>query len=273
MISDITGIDYNLLKDNIILETNELPIHKRNEKFKRCDFIVKVDHSNMILNLELNRQSYTGLVVKNLSYVFQLFSSSFKKGERYDDNFVVMQINLNCFKDLNQKAEKALSKYFLKEETDEHIYTRNLIIYTLNIVKCHELYYNYDSLEIPNYVRWGALLYCKDLSKVKEITKGIMTYEERNVIMGILDKLTKEDLFMSEEDAIAWDNWEKNTIYHDGIKEGIEQGIEQGLEQGIEQEKINTIKEMLKKSISLTDISDITGKSIVEIKEIEKNIN
>ena len=62
MISDITGIDYALLKDNIVLETNELPIHKRNEKFKRCDFIIKVD-DQMILSLELNRQSHTGLIV------------------------------------------------------------------------------------------------------------------------------------------------------------------------------------------------------------------
>lgn len=29
MISDITGIEYELLKDNIILETNELPINKK----------------------------------------------------------------------------------------------------------------------------------------------------------------------------------------------------------------------------------------------------
>ena len=72
MISDITGIDYALLKDNIVLETNELPIHQRDEKFKKCDFIIKVDNQ-MILNLELNRQSHTGLIVKNLSYVFQLF--------------------------------------------------------------------------------------------------------------------------------------------------------------------------------------------------------
>ncbi len=32
MISDITGIDYTLLKDNLILETNELPIDKKKRK-------------------------------------------------------------------------------------------------------------------------------------------------------------------------------------------------------------------------------------------------
>ncbi len=212
---DITEIDYSLLKDNIILETNELPIKRKNEKFKRCDFIAKVDQ-NMIINIELNRQSHTGLIVKNLSYVFQLFSSAFQKGETYDADLVVMQINLNCFPS-KDKLEKPLSKYYLTEEDGKQIITKNLIIYflknliiySLNVVKCHELYYNMGSSKVPNYVRGGELLYCSDLSQIKEITKGIMTYEERNNIMSTLDKLKKEDLFMSESEALHWNEWKK----------------------------------------------------------------
>ena len=58
MISDITGIDYELLRDNVILETNEIPISRKNEKFKKCDFVIRVGR-DMILNLELNKNSYT----------------------------------------------------------------------------------------------------------------------------------------------------------------------------------------------------------------------
>ena len=46
MISDITGINYELMKDNLTLEVNELPISKKNEKAKRCDFIVKIINDN-----------------------------------------------------------------------------------------------------------------------------------------------------------------------------------------------------------------------------------
>ena len=259
MISDITGMDYSLLKDNLVLKTNELPIYRKDEKFKRCDFVITVDE-HMILNLELNRQSHTGLIVKNLSYVFQLFSTAFKKGEDYDEDLIVMQINLDCFKDSSNK--KALSKYYLQEENSHHIYSNNLIIYTLNIVNCHELYYNEDIKKIPNYVRWGELLYCHDLSKIPSITKGIMTYEERNTIMGILDKLTKEDLFMSESDALKWEEWEKNTIYKDGVKEGMKEGNQQTT--------IEIVQSMLKNHLDLDTISKVTNKSIEEIKAIEK---
>mgnify|MGYP007101902123 CR=1 FL=1 len=57
MISDITGFNYLFLENNIYLDTNELSIDRFNEKFKRCDFIVRVDDDN-IINLEINNIFY-----------------------------------------------------------------------------------------------------------------------------------------------------------------------------------------------------------------------
>ena len=47
MVSDITGIDYKLLEDNVILETNELPVSRNKEKAKKCDFILKINEDNI----------------------------------------------------------------------------------------------------------------------------------------------------------------------------------------------------------------------------------
>ena len=141
MVSDITGIDYELLNDNVILETNELPINKKNEKAKRCDFILRINKDN-IINLELNQQCYTGLIVKNLSYLFHLFASSSKKGEEYNDNLIVTQINLNCFKGFDYNEIKPLSRYSLREDDTNKLYVKNVAIYELNVLKCFELYYN-----------------------------------------------------------------------------------------------------------------------------------
>ena len=78
MISSITGIDYKILEDNITIYINEIPIDNKNEKFKKCDFILKIDKDN-IINLKINTQSYTGMIIKNLSYVFGLYSRNTKK--------------------------------------------------------------------------------------------------------------------------------------------------------------------------------------------------
>ena len=96
MISDITGFDYLILENNITLECTELPIEVKGEKFKKCDFIVKFG-KDMILNLELNTQSYGGILVKGLSYAFNLFSRHTLRGDAYNENLRVTQINMNYF--------------------------------------------------------------------------------------------------------------------------------------------------------------------------------
>lgn len=53
MITDIAGIDYQLLIDNIVLKTNKVLINTKNEKVKRCDFIIRINNGN-IINLEFN---------------------------------------------------------------------------------------------------------------------------------------------------------------------------------------------------------------------------
>ena len=89
--------------------------------WKTNSVILKIGDDN-IINLEINRSSYTGMVVKNLSYLFQLFSSSFKKGDSYNVDLVVMQINLNCIKDKFYDYKKSLSKYHIREDDDNKLY-------------------------------------------------------------------------------------------------------------------------------------------------------
>ena len=66
---------------------------------------------------------------------------------------------------------------------------------------------------------------------------------------------------------------EEELYYVNQIKETFNQGIEKGIEQGMEEKTISIIKEMLKEKSSYEFISKITGKSIKEIKEIEKSIS
>ena len=79
-IYDITG--YKL--HNITLEVNEIPITRKNEKFKRCDLIIKSE--NIIFNIELNSMYYKSLIVKNLSYICGLLSKNTSKGDNYNED-------------------------------------------------------------------------------------------------------------------------------------------------------------------------------------------
>ena len=86
-----------------------------------------------------------------------------------------------------------------------------------------------------------------------------------------------QDLEKKEEE-LYYENQMKETFnqgieqgIEKGIEQGIEKGMEQGIEKGMEEKTISIIKEMLKEKSSYEFISKITGKSIKEIKEIEKS--
>ena len=57
-----------------------------------------------------------------------------------------------------------------------------------------------------------------------------------------------------------------------GINQGILLGINQGISQGAKQTKIETVINMLKKKFNTKIISEITGLSKEEIKNISKTI-
>ena len=58
----------------------------------------------------------------------------------------------------------------------------------------------------------------------------------------------------------------------EGIEKGLQEGIEKGLQEGIEYNMVSMIKNMLKKKADYNFISEVSGKSIEEIKEIERNM-
>ena len=81
LISDITDYLYDELKDNINILNNDLFIKTRKENAKRTDFLVKVDN-NRYINIETNNCSEESGLIKNLSYVFHIYSVVSKKGRK-----------------------------------------------------------------------------------------------------------------------------------------------------------------------------------------------
>ena len=81
--------------------------------------------------------------------------------------------------------------------------------------------------------------------------------EVKNNKQIIQEWMVAENNRMREENVLR-------TTREDGLKEGIEQGIQE--------EKIQSIRKMLQRGDTYEDISEITGKTIEEIKEIESSM-
>lgn len=260
MVSDITGMDYEILENNITLETNELPINSLKEKIKRCDFILRIDKNN-ILNIELNASYYTGLLIKNLAYLCNIFSRVTKKSAKYDENLNVIQLNLNCYE--KNKTKEVLEEYKLQSIKTHEVYSENISILSLDIVKCYNIYYNDDNKEeLPEFIKWGAFIYNRNYDEIPNIIKGIISERQVMYIMDKIDKLTNDSLFMSELEKEEWAVWEENSKLAYAKEEGISQGEEQKTKE--------MILSMIENGATLDFVSKVTKKSIKEIEKIIK---
>ena len=297
LISTITGINYDLLKDNMILIVNEIPVIKKNEKLKRCDFIVRIGDGGLI-NLELNRYSNAFSRRKNFSYVTSLYGRRTTKGTNYELNLLLNQININAYNTGDDVSP--LEIYELREEKSNKVYYKEDIqfkIFELNIAKCYQLYYNESDLRNNPIILLGALLYCASSMEMSKVSSNFFSKKENEIFMDNVkslydnsDLLTIEELTQMEQSC--FDSTIKD--YEKRIKQAKEEAKKLELLKEENSEKIKQLKEetdklkeestakidqttreivsnMLKQGFKYEVISSITGKSIDEIKEIENN--
>lgn len=297
LISTITGINYDLLKDNMILIVNEIPVIKKNEKLKRCDFIVRIGDGGLI-NLELNRYSNAFSRRKNFSYVTSLYGRRTTKGTNYELNLLLNQININAYNTGDDISP--LEIYELREKKSNKVYYKEDIqfkIFELNIAKCYQLYYNESDLRNDPIILLGALLYCANSMEMSKVSGNFFSKKENEIFMDNVkslydnsDLLTIEELTQMEQSC--FDSTIKD--YEKRIKQAKEEAKKLELLKEENSEKIKQLKEetdklkeestakidqttreivsnMLKQGFKYEVISSITGKSIDEIKEIENN--
>ena len=107
----------------------------------------------------------------------------------------------------------------------------------------------------------------KDL---KNVSKG------NGVVKKYMEELVKvnEDAdflnFISvEKDNMMIENSIRDEATKKGLKEGLEKGLEQGLERGTEQSKNEIARNMLKKGLDISLISEVTGLSNEQINNLK----
>ena len=137
---------------------------------------------------------------------------------------------------------------------------------TLMLKKCIKLVYNNirKKEDLPLSVIWASIMNEEDISKIRSRLRGILTMEQ-------IDRLSKriEDVNDDEKVIKEWMIEENSKWYFEELKED---GFQEGMEKGIETTTTNMIKNLLKQNVDYNIISNASGKTIEEIKEIEETI-
>lgn len=290
MINDCCGTNYIIGKDKIKLEKRDIPRKNINEVSWVCDFIITINNYNLY-NIEINKRYYPGLYARNWNYILKLHSSRIPTGIKYRDlnKYSSKQINFNKFKNDDNLALDIEGWTSYKTSKKKH---KNVGVFQFDIEFCYDIVYtdtSKDITNVPKLYRWGALFVAESIKEIDYILgSDMLKMETKNNLLNKIDEASQDEIILSkislEEDfegsirdeiEIAKKEAAKKGR-EDGRKKGIiegrKEGIEQGIEQGIEKNTICTIKAMLKKNYSITEIADITGATIEYVTKIKSEL-
>ena len=270
--------------NDLLLSHNSIPIDSLGEKFKQTDLIAR--NNNDIINIEANNITGKTTRMKNTSYIMKIYSESAKRGGLYNTNKNFLQIN---FDNGNEENFGCLTKASILT-IDGTAIINNFNLLFLDVEKCYEKFYNLikegKESEIDNHIRIGAFFYSNDPNESDAILGNMLDIELKKRVIGKVREMytMNDDYTLTKEAAdqygeFLYYGW-KHEFTEDGKRIGRKQGRKQGRKEGIKEGKLAGLKEkaiemikgMLKKEISYNDISDISGKTVEEIKEIERSM-
>jgi predicted transposase/invertase (TIGR01784 family) len=246
LISLITGIPKDDLKNAEFNDPNIMD-DNINHKHQVADIIISIDKET--INLEMNNYK-SGVLTKNISYLFNIYSNNIKYGEDYNEEKVALQINFNNFDLLSD--DEIINEYLMMNKHNYQVLTKKFRIYNINLAKLtnNEYTESVDKklLTLLNVMKVRTANELETTSKgntiLESVCKSMIEYSKDEKIIGLYDKEEQDRKFV-------------NTARNEGIK------------QGKTEDAIN----MLKAKADINFISEVTGLSINEIKKLAKETN
>ena len=237
--------------DKLEIKKTELLSGNVNIKDKRVDAIVHT--GNKKIEIEINSQNKDYLHTRSTAYICNIYQSNASVGETYNENTDIIQVNLTWGLGRNNDEMKI---YKIMNEKGE-LYVKNFIIYEINMDYYDKIWYskNEDEIKKNQYM----IMLDLDKKELKNMPKDKIV-DKYITNVTIVNDDPEFQKYMSEEE-------DKKKIQNSLLSEAKEEGISKG----ISQEKVSIAKNMLKKNMSIEDISDITGLSIEEIKKISND--
>ena len=256
LISLITNIDINCL-ENMHIENIEHNIKNVKDKRLKSDIIITA--GKYIINLEMNRDYYEGIIEKNSMYMHKIMADQMMVGDKYKDIKTVIQINFDNYSKF--EGEKAVYRFVMQEEETKEVLSKKFKEYHVDLAyirkKC------YDKKEINLLERYCMPLVIEKIEELEEKVKGDEILESLAMKMT---RLLEEEKILGLYDAEKQEKMVKDAQIEYATKLGKKEGEKMGLQRG---QKI-VIENMLKQGLDCNTISKYTNISIDDINEILK---
>ena len=249
-----------LLEHILKVEVKEITIlpterNNKNINIKRKTFDALLLTSVGKIGIELNANYNEYVHPRNMAYLSDMYASHTLVGESYNEDVMIMQINLT----FGLKDKKANRIYQVMDE-DKKLFVKNFKIVEMNMDYYMDLWYNKNKKGIEeNKILVMLGLEKEELKKLSQNDKVVSKFMEE------LNKVNENPEFrryMTEEE-------DQRKIHNSLIKQAEKQGIKNGIEQGTKRRNIEIAKNLIKKNVDINIISESTGLSKEEIENLK----
>ena len=262
MIRDVFEIEDDINNPLFIVGYELVPHSKRGKSYK-SDILIKLSDDSYI-SIEMNKRIGNDILSRNIIQMSRIYAQINRSGDK--DNIIskktVMGLNINTFKTFTGKPVEKISLC----ETETGMIVSNLLSFcNIDVALCRKLVYNLGIEKVSKAIRWGAIITSKSIKEISNVLgDDILSMEEKEKFLNTIKEVNDDERVLED-----W-MWEE----HYRLKEIDERNtaLQEGREEGIEDNKKEVIINMLKKEMDYNVISEITGKTIDEIKKIEKDM-
>ena len=248
--------------DKLEIKKTELLSGNVNIKDKRVDAIVHT--GNKKIEIEINSQNKDYLHTRSTAYICNIYQSNASVGDTYNEDTDIIQVNLTWGLGRNNDEMKI---YKIMNEKGE-LYVKNFIIYEINMDYYDKIWYSKNEEEIKK--NQYMIMLDLDKKELKNMPKDKIVDKYITNVTIVNDDPEFQKYMIEEEDKRKIQNSLLSEAKEEGISQGYTSGINDGISKGENKKSIEIAKNMLKKNMSIEDISDITGLSIGEINKLTK---
>ena len=248
--------------DKLEIKKTELLSGNVNIKDKRVDAIVHT--GNKKIEIEINSQNKDYLHTRSTAYICNIYQSNASVGDTYNEDTDIIQVNLTWGLGRNNDEMKI---YKIMNEKGE-LYVKNFIIYEINMDYYDKIWYSKNEEEIKK--NQYMIMLDLDKKELKNMPKDKIVDKYITNVTIVNDDPEFQKYMSEEEDKKKIQNSLLSEAKEEGISQGYTSGINDGISKGENKKSIEIAKNMLKKNMSIEDISDITGLSIEEINKLTK---
>lgn len=269
IISDITGLPKNKIEKDMIIKNSEHSINSISEKKKISDLVVEIKDS--VINLEMNKCYYDGLIDRNHEYIAKIRESLVKEGETYSELKKIIQINFDNYNKY-KPDDRVIIKFEMRDKEKGVEEGVGIESYHVILPNVKEKYYNEDNKD----ELVGKLVIMVE-ERYEELEKLIEKYIELRPVGKKMVEISRDEELQGIYDAEEHARKVRNSImatelkknFFEGLNKGMEKGIKEGREEGIKtgekNKQIEIAKNFLKQGLDRETISNCTGLSIEEL--------